>query len=103
MSEDNNKVMWYSELSDELIEFTQPEMIVKLVSTIDSRGWPHLTIITSNRAKSRDQIVWGQFFAGTSKEYVQKNPKQGIFYMTAEAPFMFIQVKADFTHIKNEY
>jgi len=76
--------------------------MVKLVSTIDSRGWPHLTIITSNRAKKKDQIVWGQFFAGTSKEYVQKNPKQGIFYMTAEAPFKFIQVKADFTHTKTE-
>jgi len=102
MVEDNNKSGWDSEFSDELIEFTQPEIMVKLVSTIDSRGWPHLTIITSNRAKSRDQIVWGQFFAGTSKENVQKNPKQGIFYMTPEAPFRFIQVKADFTHIKTE-
>ncbi|MFX0155789.1 MAG: hypothetical protein ACFE9Q_14805, partial [Candidatus Hodarchaeota archaeon] len=102
MREDYNKFDWNSEFSDELIEFTQPEMIVKLVSTIDSRGWPHITIITSNRAKSKDQIVWGQFFAGTSKENVQKNPKQGIFYMTAEAPFKFIQVKADFTHTKSE-
>jgi len=33
---------------------------------------------------------------------VQKDPKQGIFYMTTEAPFKFIQVKADFTHTKNE-
>ena len=102
MSEDNNISGWDSEFSDELIEFTQPDIMVKLVSTIDSRGWPHLTIITSNRAKSRDQIVWGQFFTGTSKENVKKNPKQGIFYMTAEAPFKFIQVKADFTHTKNE-
>lgn len=102
MSEDNNRSGWDSEFSDELIEFTQPDIMVKLVSTIDSRGWPHLTIITSNRAKSRDQIVWGQFFAGTSKENVQKNPKQGIFYMTTEAPFRFIQVKADFTHTKTE-
>ncbi len=102
MSEDNSKFGWDSEFSDNLIAFTQPEIMVKLVSTIDSRGWPHITIITSNRAKSRDQIVWGQFFAGTSKENVQKNPKQGIFYMTPEAPFKFIQVKADFTHTKKE-
>ncbi|MFW9826315.1 MAG: hypothetical protein ACFFEY_01705 [Candidatus Thorarchaeota archaeon] len=102
MSKANDKLDWNSEFSDELIEFTQPDMMVKLVSTIDSRGWPHLTIITSNRAKSKDQIVWGQFFAGTSKEYVLKNPKQGIFYMTAEAPFKFIQVKANFSHTKSE-
>ena len=102
MRENNNKLGWVPEFSDKLIDFTQPDVMVKLVSTIDSRGWPHITIITSNRAISRDQIVWGQFFAGTSKENVQKNPKQGIFYMTAEAPFKFIQVRADFTHTKNE-
>jgi len=102
MSENNNKFGWISEFSDALIEFTQPDIMVKLISTIDSRGWPHITIITSNRAKTKDQIVWGQFFAGTSKENVTINPKQGIFYMTAEAPFKFIQVKADFTHTKTE-
>jgi len=102
MSENNNKVGWVSEFSDALIEFTQPDIMVKLISTIDSRGWPHITIITSNRAKTKDQIVWGQFFAGTSKENVKINPKQGIFYMTAEAPFKFIQVKVNFTHTKIE-
>ena len=102
MSEDNKKFSWFSEFSDELIEFTQPDIMVKLISTIDSRGWPHLTIITSNCAKSKDRIVWGQFFAGSSKENVLKNPKQGFFYMTPEAPFKFIQAKADFTHTKTE-
>ncbi len=102
MSENNNKFGWRSEFSDELIEFTQPDIMVKLISTIDSRGWPHITMITSNRAISKDQIVWGQFFAGTSKENVQKNPKQGIFYMNTEPPFKFIQVKADFTQTKTE-
>lgn len=102
MSENNNNFGWLSEFSDATIEFTQPDIMVKLVSTIDSRGWPHITIITSNRAKTKDQIVWGQFFAGTSKENVKINPKQGIFYMTAEAPFKFIQAKADFTHTKTE-
>ncbi|MFX0141137.1 MAG: hypothetical protein ACFFDN_46290 [Candidatus Hodarchaeota archaeon] len=102
MSGSNNHFGWKSEFSEELIEFTKPDIMVKLISTIDSRGWPHITMITSNRAISKDQIVWGQFFAGTSKENVQKNPKQGIFYMNAEPPFKFIQVKADFTHTKTE-
>jgi len=102
MNENNNRFGWISEFSDALIEFTQPDIMVKLISTIDSRGWPHITIITSNRAKTKDQIVWGQFFAVTSKKNVKINPKQGIFYMTAEAPFKFIQVKADFTHTKIE-
>ncbi|MFW9876622.1 MAG: hypothetical protein ACFFG0_26300, partial [Candidatus Thorarchaeota archaeon] len=102
MSENIGKFGWSSEFSDKLIEFTQPDVMVKLVSTIDSRGWPHITIITSNRAIGRNQIVWGQFLMGTSKENVQKNPKQGMLYMTAEPPFKFIQVKAKFDHSKTE-
>lgn len=93
---------WSSKLSEEIIKFTQPEVMVKLISTVDPRNWPHITLISSNRAISEDQIVWGEFFKGLSKEYVLKNPKQGLFYMTAETPFKFIQIKADFSHTKIE-
>ena len=102
MEKKNGLPQWSSEFSEEVIKFTQPDIMVKLISTIDERNWPHLTLISSNRAISKDQIVWGQFFIGKSKEYVQKNPKQGLFYMTAESPFKFIQVKADFSHTKTE-
>jgi hypothetical protein len=93
---------WSSELSEEIIKFTQPDVMVKLIATIDPRNWPHITMIVSNRAISKDLIAWGQFVKGLSKQYVQKNPKQGIFYMTAETPFRFIQIKADFSHTKTE-
>jgi hypothetical protein len=102
MNESKKKFGWRAEFSDELIEFTQPDIMAKLISTIDSRGWPHITMIASNRAISKDQIVWGQFFAGSSKENVQKNPKQGFFYMNTEPPFKFIQAKAEFTQTKTE-
>ncbi len=102
MEKKNGLPQWSSEFSEEVIKFTQPDIMVKLISTIDQRNWPHLTLISSNRAISKDQIVWGQFFIGKSKEYVQKNPKQGLFYMTAESPFKFIQVKANFSHTKTE-
>ena len=102
MNEKNNLHIWSPELSEEAMSFTQPDIMLKLISTLDDRGWPHLTLITVNRAISRNQIVWGQFFVGTSKQNVQKNPKQGIFYMNTEAPFRFVQVKADFTHTKTE-
>lgn len=102
MNKNNELPQWIPELSDEIINFTQPEIMVKLISTVDPRGWPHLTLISSNRAITKNQIVWGQFVKGLSKDYVQKNPKQGLFYMTAEAPFKFIQVKADFSHTKTE-
>ncbi len=93
---------WSSEISEESIKFTQPEIMLKLVSTIDERGWPHITMISSNRAKNKSQIVWGAFTEGTSKKNVKKNPKQGIFYMTAEMPFKFLQAKVEFSHTSKE-
>jgi len=102
MGKKKNILKWSSEISDEGIEFTQPDIMLKLISTIDDRGWPHITLISSNRAISKDTIVWGAFTEGTSKKYVKERPKQGLFYMTASMPFKFLQVKADFTHITKE-
>ncbi len=101
MGNKNVAIKWSSENS-EIVEFTKPDIMLKLVSTIDPKGRPHLTIITSNRAINKSQIVWGEFTIGTSKANVQSNPKQGIFYMTAEMPFKCIQVKVDFSHTKME-
>jgi hypothetical protein len=102
MGKDKNKVRWSSEISEEGIEFTQPDIMLKLVSTIDEKGRPHVTLISSNRAISKDKIVWGAFTEGLSKKYVKERPKQGIFYMTAEMPFKFLQAKVDFTHTTKE-
>ncbi|MEJ2252426.1 MAG: hypothetical protein P8Y97_22540, partial [Candidatus Lokiarchaeota archaeon] len=80
----------------------EKDIMLKLISTIDERGWPHITMISSNRAINKKEIVWGAFTEGKSKENVRKNPKQGILYMTAEIPFKFLQVKANFKHIEKE-
>ena len=102
MSKKNKDSIWKTEFSPEVIEFTQPDIMLKLVSTIDERGWPHITMISSNRIISKDKLVWGAFTEGLSKKYVKSNPKQGIFYMTAEMPFKFVQVKADFDYTTKE-
>lgn len=93
---------WSSEASEKAIEFTQPGMMLKLLGTIDDRGWPHITFIAMNRIINKEKIVWGAFTEGTSKKNVKKNPKQGILYMTADMPFKFLQLKADFSHTATE-
>jgi hypothetical protein len=95
-------ISWSSEVSERAIEFTQPGMMLKLIGTIDERGWPHITFIAMNRIINREEIVWGAFTEGTSKKNVKKNPKQGILYMTADMPFKFLQVKADYDYTKTE-
>jgi len=102
MRRKKHEIEWKSEISEEGIEFTQPDVMLKLVSTIDERGWPHVTLISSNRAISKGKIVWGAFTEGLSKKYVKQRPKQGIFYMTAAMPFKFLQAKVDFTHTTKE-
>ncbi len=85
---------WQPILSTEGVEFTQPEIMVKLLATIGADRYPHITLITSNHAEGASVIKWGQFTQGRSKKNVLANPEQGIFYMTAEKPFRFLQVKA---------
>lgn len=102
MSKKKGLPRWSPEVSDEAIEFTQPDIMLKLIATVDEQGMPHITMISSNRIYNKNQLVWGAFTEGSSKKHVKQNPKQGIFYMTAEMPFKFVQVKADFSHTKTE-
>ena len=90
---------WKKELSKEACDFTQNLTMVKLVITIDNKGWPHITFISNNKAKSSNQIVWGEFMHGKSKKFIQDNPKHGYFYMSGEKPLMMLQIKANFSHI----
>lgn len=90
---------WKNELSEEAFELTQIPIMVKLLATVDDNGWPHLTFIAANKAKTQNQIVWGQFLHGKSKKFIQDRPKHGYLFMTIKMPFKMIQIKADFSHI----
>ena len=102
MSKKKGIAQWSPELSDEAVEFTSVELKLAIIATIDPRGWPHLTLITYNKARSKNQLVWAQFTEGLSKKYVHENPKQGIVFMNIDMPFKFVQVKADFSHTETE-
>jgi len=97
-----NEINWLPELTEDAIEFTYPEIMAKLIATIDENGDPHITMISSNKAVNRNVVKWGQFTQGTSKKNVLRESKQGIFFMTAEMPFRFLQIKADFDYCTTE-
>jgi hypothetical protein len=96
------ELTWNQEFDEKAYELSRLEFAAKFVSTIDHRGWPHITFIAFNRAIAKDKLVWGQFTEGLSKKYVKENPKQGICMMTAEMPFKFIQAKVSYTHLSKE-
>jgi hypothetical protein len=93
---------WQTQISADGVTFTHPEIMAKMIATIDPEGFPHLTMITSNKAISPSIVKWGEFTRGLSKKYVKENPKQGVLYMTALMPFKFLQAKIHFHHLSRE-
>lgn len=54
---------------------------IGLLATIDPRGLPHVSLITSLQLKSSDQLMFGQFSEGLSKTHVKGNPHTGFLVM----------------------
>ena len=67
----------------DLKEF-EPEAKVGLISTINSEGLPHITLITALQAKGTKQLIWGQFTEGMSKRNVMNNPNTAFLIMTMD-------------------
>lgn len=73
-----------TELTQEDISAFEPEAKVGLVATVDPRGLPHITLITSLRARTATELMWGQFSEGRSKRHVRDNPKTGFLVLTPD-------------------
>lgn len=84
------------EFGEEDIKAHEPEMKVGLLATINPAGQPHLTLISTLRANTPKQLIWGQFAAGMSKDNILHNPKTGWLVLTLDKKIW--RGKADFTH-----
>jgi hypothetical protein len=62
----------------------EPEAKIGLIATINPQGQPHITLISSIRAKTITQLIWGQFTEGLSKAHVKTNPKTGFLILTMD-------------------
>lgn len=58
-----------------------------VVGTVDDRGDPHVTLLTTIMAKSADEMVVGQFTKGLSKEYMKVRNKCGFIIMGLDLNF----------------
>ncbi|MCD6486765.1 MAG: pyridoxamine 5'-phosphate oxidase family protein [Syntrophobacterales bacterium] len=83
----------------DLKEF-EPEAKVGLISTINSEGLPHITLITAFQAKGTKQLIWGQFTEGMSKKNVTRNPNTAFLIMTMDKSLW--RGKAIYTHKARE-
>jgi hypothetical protein len=78
----------------------EPEAKVGLVATLSPDGRPHLTLLTSLMAPRTDQLAFGQFSHGRSKQNVRTNPQTGFLIMTRDRKLW--RGKARWTHQRTE-
>ncbi len=89
-----------STFSPEDMLSTQPAMKIGLLATVSPAGLPHVTLISSLMACSPQQLAFGQFTEGLSKQYILSNPKTGFLMMSLEKNLW--RGKATFTHSTRE-
>jgi hypothetical protein len=82
------------------IQKTQPAMKIGLLATVTPAGLPHVTLISSLMACAPQQLAFGQFTEGFSKQYILNNPKTAFLIMSLEKHLW--RGKATFTHSARE-
>jgi hypothetical protein len=82
--------------SPEDILSTQPAMKIGLLATVTPSGFPHVTLISSLMACAPQQMAFGQFTEGLSKQHILNNPKTGFLIMSLDKNLW--RGKATFTH-----
>lgn len=82
------------------IEVLQPTEKVGILATVNEKGQPHITLITSLQPVSENRLVFGQFAQGLSKKHVQQNPKVAFVLMTLDRSLW--RGLADYTHLRTE-
>ena len=78
----------------------EPAEKIGIVASINPKGRPHVSLITSIMAPKPDQITLGQFCRGLSKQYIQQNNNIAFLIMTMDKKMW--RGKAKWTHLKME-
>lgn len=68
-------------LTDEDVKAFEPEAKIGLLATVGAGGLPHVSLITTLRARTPTGLMWGQFCEGRSKANVRDNPKTAYLVM----------------------
>jgi hypothetical protein len=86
----------HTTFTEDDIRNLEPSMKIGILATVNPDGLPHLTMISSLKASSPNQLCFGQFTEGSSKTHILENPKTGWLIMTLERQIW--RGVAEFTH-----
>ena len=90
----------HTTFSTQDIQETQPAMKIGLLATVSPEGLPHVSLISSLMACAPQQLAFGQFTEGFSKQHIRVNPKTGFLIMGLDKNLW--RGKATFSHAVKE-
>jgi hypothetical protein len=70
------------QLSKEEMNAFEESAKIGLLATLDPRGLPHVSLVTSLQLKDPGQLMFGQFSEGLSKTHVKGNPHTAFLVMS---------------------
>lgn len=71
-------------LDEEGIRALASDSKLGFLATRDGAGRPHLTLITTIQARTPNELTWGQFCEGWSKENVRRDPRTAFLVMNLD-------------------
>ena len=87
-------------LTDAEITAFEPDAKIALLATVTPDGLPHVTLITTLMARGPEQLMFGQFSEGRSKDHLRADPKAGWLVMNADKEVW--RGRARWTHAATE-
>ncbi len=84
---------------DMLVEFAKT-IKIGLVATLDEFNKPHITVLSTIMGKGKNEMMFGKFVEGYSKEFILERPKSGFLIMNTDKEFWHGTM--DYTYLKKE-
>ncbi|MHA1380443.1 MAG: hypothetical protein ACTSRG_18925 [Candidatus Helarchaeota archaeon] len=91
-----SSIQIFDKLEDKDIPEFLPDMMIKILATIDENNKPNLVFINTFEAKNNETLMFAEFIYGKSKRYLERNPKCAVNFLTLE--YKNWLVKGDFNH-----
>lgn len=86
----------HTTFSAEDMRSLEPAMKIGLLASVNAEGRPHITLLSSLMASSPNQVVFGQFTEGVSKQHILAHPQVGFLVMSLDRHLW--RGQATFTH-----
>ncbi len=69
---------------------------IGLVATIDENNSPHITVLSTIMGKGENEMMFGKFVEGLSKEFIQVRNNAGFLIMNTEKEFWYGKMQYDY-------